>query len=132
MSAVHELVLQPEEFELIHAVNRPTAKMGFMADELYKGFAAGGLSVEDVIEASNKIDYYKGKITSDLINKVLTSCKTYWETRASKELDLTTSKEVIHLDYKSREVVKSCVNALSNNTQVQRLLHPTGLIEDSI
>ena len=131
-SAVHELVLQPEYFELADDYGKPTAKLGAMADELYPIFVKGDVTPEDVIEASNKIDYYKGKMTSDLINKVLTSCKIYWETRASKELDLTTNKEVIHLDYKSREVVKSCVNALSNNTQVQRLLHPTGLIEDPI
>ena len=34
-SAVHELILQPNDFILIDSVDRPTAKAGFMADELY-------------------------------------------------------------------------------------------------
>lgn len=37
-SAVHELVLQPKEFAVVNNVDRPTAKMGAMADELYKTF----------------------------------------------------------------------------------------------
>ena len=131
-SAVHELTLQPEFFELADDLGKPTAKLGAMADALYPVFVGGDVTPEDVIEASNKVDYYKGKMTSDLINKVLTSCKPYWETRASKELDLTADKELIHLDYKSMEVVKSCVEALKNNTQVQRLLHPEGLVETPI
>jgi hypothetical protein len=71
-------------------------------------------------------------MTSDLINKVLTSCKAYWEKRASTELDLQRDKELIHMDTRSMETVKSCVEALKNNTQVQRLLHPEGLIEQPI
>lgn len=131
-SAVHELTLQPEFFELADDLGKPTAKLGAMADELYPVFVKGKVTPEDVIEASNKVDYYKGKMTSDLVNKVLTSCKAYWEKRAATELDLQRDKELIHMDTRSMEVVKSCVGALKNNTQVQRLLHPEGLIEQPI
>ena len=34
-SAVHELILQPESFFMVDCVDRPTAKMGYIADELY-------------------------------------------------------------------------------------------------
>ena len=37
-SAVHELVLQPGEFKVADNVDRPTAKMVAMADELSKTF----------------------------------------------------------------------------------------------
>lgn len=64
-SAVHELVLQPNEFTLVDSVDRPTAKAGFMADELYSVFLIKGeVSDEDIIAASDKIDYYKGKMLS--------------------------------------------------------------------
>ena len=36
------------------------------------------------------------------------------------------------MDTRSMEIVKSCVEALKNNTQVQRLLHPEGLIDEPI
>jgi hypothetical protein len=131
-SAVHELTLQPEFFELANDLGKPTAKLGAMADELYPVFVKGDVTPEDVIEASNKVDYYKGKMTKDLINKVLTSCTPYWKKRSSTELSLERDKELIHMDTRSMEVVKSCVEALKNNTQVQRLLHPEGLIEQPI
>ena len=132
MSAVHELTLQPEYFELADDLGKPTAKLGAMADTLYPIFVKGNVTSEDVIEASNKIDYYKGKMTSDLIKKVLTSCKPYWEKRSSTELDITRNKELIHMDTRSMEVVKSCVEALKNNAQVQKLLHPEGLVTKPI
>ena len=131
-SAVHELTLQPEFFELADDLGKPTAKLGAMADALYPVFVKGDVTPEDVIEASDKVDYYKGKMTTDLINKVLTSCTPYWEKRSSTELSLEQDKEFIHMDTRSMEVVKSCVEALNNNTQVQRLLHPEGLIEQPI
>ena len=131
-SAVHELTLQPEFFELADDLGKPTAKLGAMADALYPVFVKGDVTPEDVIEASDKVDYYKGKMTTDLINKVLTSCTPYWEKRSSTELSLEQDKELIHMDTRSMEVVKSCVEALNNNTQVQRLLHPEGLIEQPI
>ena len=131
-SAVHELILQPEYFELADDLGKPTAKLGAMADALYPIFVGREVTPEDVIEASDKVDYYKGKMTSDLIKKVLTSCTPYWEARSKSELDITLGKELIHMDTRSMETVKSCVEALKNNTQVQRLLHPEGLIEQPI
>ena len=131
-SAVHELTLQPEYFELADDLGKPTAKLGAMADTLYPIFVKSDITSEDVIEASNKVDYYKGKMTSDLIKKVLTSCKPYWEKRSSTELDITRNKELIHMDTRSMEVVRSCVEALKNNTQVQKLLHPEGLVTKPI
>lgn len=131
-SAVHELTLQPEYFELADDLGKPTAKLGAMADALYPTFVGRDVTPEDVIEASNKVDYYKGKMTSDLINKVITSCTPYWEARSAKELNIELDKELIYLDHRTMEITKSCVQALSNNTQVQKLLHPEGLIEKPI
>lgn len=131
-SAVHELILQPEYFELAEDLGKPTAKLGAMADTLYSVFVGRKVTPEDVIEASNKVDYYKGKMTSDLIKKVIVSCTPYWEKRASKELDIALDKEYIHLDHKTMEITKSCVEALQHNIQVQKLLHPEGLVETPI
>lgn len=130
-SAVHELVLQPDAFELAEDLGKPTAKLGAVADVLYPIFLERDVTKEDVINASDKIDYYKGKITDDRFNEVVTKCTPYWKARQKQEFDLT-SKERIFLDTKTREVVKSCVEALDANKAVQNLLHPMGLVEDPI
>ena len=131
-SAVHELVLQPESFELSEDIGKPTAKLGAMADELYPIFINRDVTTKDVIEASNKVDYYKGKIDENKSSGVLNSCKAYWESRREKELDLSQDKEIIYLDNKSIEVVKSGVSSLSGNNKLQDLLHHKGLITDPI
>lgn len=127
-SAVHQLVLQPEEFELVHHINRPTAKMGFMADELYAGHKAGGLSVEDIIEASDKVDYYKGKMDDKKVANVFEACTPYWEGRMDYE-STHTDKTPIYLDEKSREKLQLCLASVEAHNKMQSLLHPTGVLE---
>lgn len=131
-SAVHELVLQPDSFELSEDIGKPTAKLGAMANELYPVFLKGEVKFEDVKKASDKIEYYKGKLTKDLASSVINASTEYWKKRQLKEFDLSQDKEIIYLDKKSLEIVKSCVNALNSNTQIQKLLHPEGLIDKPI
>ena len=129
-SAVHELVLQNESFELAPALGKPTAKMGAMADELYPVWLKHPIRTSDITEASNKINYYKGKLTPDRIKQVNEQCIPYWKAR--KKLVSNSNKELIYLDDKSRDTVYNCVEALTNNPQVQELLHPSGLIDAPI
>lgn len=129
-SAVHELVLQNESFELAPALGKPTAKMGAMADELYPIWLEHPIRTSDITEASNKINYYKGKLTPDRIKQVNEQCIPYWKAR--KQLVSNSNKELIYLDDKSRDTVYNCVEALTNNPQVQELLHPSGLIDAPI
>lgn len=130
-SAVHQLVLQPEEFELVHTVNRPTAKMGFMADELYPEGARKELSVEDVIAASDKIDYYKGKMDDKKVVNVFEACTPYWDSRMEYESSHK-GKTPIYLDEKSREKLQLCLASVEANSKIQSLLHPVGILQEPI
>lgn len=131
-SAVHELVLQPEYFELAENLQKPSAKKGAMADALYPNFISGQVTYDDVIKASDQIGYYKGSMTKARVTDVINSSKPYWENRQKGEFDLSKNKEIIFLDDKSIGIVKSCVESLTNNVAVQKLLHPDGIIEKPI
>ena len=123
-SAVHELILQPESFEVAEGVNRPTAKMGAMADELYNLYREGHIiKDEDVIAASDKVGYYKGKMTDNKIQDVFNKCKTYWDDRLIWEA-IPMDKTPIYLDLKSREKLAQCVTNIDNNKSIQDLLRP--------
>lgn len=130
-SCIHQLVLQPEEFELVHYINRPTAKMGFMADILYPRGAVGGLTVEDVIEASNKIDYYKDKMDDKKITNIFETCTPYWNDRYKHESN-NKDKTFVYLDEKSREKLQMCLASVEANSHIQSLLHPKGVIEEPL
>lgn len=134
-SAVHELVLQPKEFAVVNNVDRPTAKMGAMADELYKTFLSnkGVVSDKDIIAASDKIDYYKGKMDSIKIENVKDKCINYWRDRRDWETEHNNSgTEPIYLDPKSREKLQLCLASVEANKEVQDLLHPKGVFEEPI
>lgn len=134
-SAVHELVLQPKEFAVVNNVDRPTAKMGAMADELYKTFLSnkGVVSDKDIIAASDKIDYYKGKMDSIKIENVKDKCINYWWDRRDWETEHNNlGTEPIYLDHKSREKLQLCLASVEANKEVQDLLHPKGVFEEPI
>lgn len=131
-SAVHEQILQPDLFKLAEDTGKPTAKMGGMADALYEIYCQREITDEDIINASNTIDYYKDKMTPDRIAEVRTKCEVYWKNRSQYEFDLDETREVRYLDYPMLEKAKSCIESLQSNELVTNLLHPKGLIEDPV
>ena len=131
-SAVHEQILQPHLFKLAEDTHKPTAKMGGMADELYDIYCQREITDDDIIEASNRVEYYKGKMTPDRIAEVRTKCADYWEARSAYEFDLDETKDIRYLDYTMLEKAKACIESLQSNKLAMDLLHPKGLIEDPI
>ena len=122
-SAVHQCVLQEGEYQINETVDLPTGKMGSMADYLYKYYKQGGVSCEDVIKASDCVNYYKGKMDDAKVSNVFEKCTPYWEGRSKVEEE--ENKLIpIYLDAKSRNTAKSCINSLHNNKTIMDLLHP--------
>lgn len=129
-SAVHEMVLQPEYFFIVDKFNKPTGKTGAMADELYK--KSGGIpSYQEMLDASKKIHYYEKSFTSKKADTLISSCEAYWKARAAYECSeefYLDGRTPIYLDSKSRELVNNSINSLTNNEEVQSLLHMNGEI----
>lgn len=130
-SAVHELILQPESFQLVTSVDRPTAKAGFMADELYKKNGRQP-SYEEMEAASKKIDYYAKSWNKDKAEALLSKCNNYWRNRALFESKNEDSKVPIYLDPKSRERLQGVLSNFSKNKEFISLLNPEGLLNPII
>ena len=128
-SMVHEGILQPDFFEIAPDLNRPTAKVGFIADELIK--YGKDYTEEQFLLACKEVDYYKGNPSQKKRDEIEPLIKEYLDRYHNydwnKELEYTPM-----LDSKTREKGLACIEALKNNKKVQSLLHPTGLIEDPI
>lgn len=128
-SAVHECVLQPESFFLVDEVDRPNAKMGYLADLLYN--KNGHVPTDDeIVQAAVKVDYYGGVLSENKILKIRSECNNYWRQRAIFESKLNTDKIPIYLSEKYRNCTKSCLTALQNNKSIQSLLRPKGLLKE--
>ena len=127
-SAVHELILQPESFFMVDNINRPTAKMGYIADELYR-LNNINLTDEDIINAAIKYDYYGGFLSDKKILDIKTKCDEYLTNRRIFEQNLNSDKIPIYLSERHRTCVNSCLESISKSSQIQKLLHPTGLLQ---
>ena len=125
-SAVHELVLQPEYFELVETINRPTGKPGFISDIVYKKTVLP--TDEELIAAAKEVDYYGGNLNAIQMKELKAKVLPYCEQRMNYEASYTGDKELIFLGEAMREKVTACVSNLLENTEIYSLLHPTGLL----
>lgn len=130
MSAVHELVLQPEYFELVEDINRPTGKPGFISDITYKKDRLP--TDEEFIAAATEVDFYSGDLNVIQMKELKAKVLPYCEQRMNYEARYTGGKELIFLGEVMRDRVKSCVSNLLENTEIYSLLHPTGLLTNPI
>lgn len=130
MSAVHELVLQPEYFELVETINRPTGKPGFISDIVYKKTVLP--TDEELIAAAKEVDYYGGNLNAIQTKELKAKVLPYCEQRMNYEARYTGDKELIFLGEAMREKVKACVSNLLGNAEIYSLLHPTGLLTNPI
>ena len=129
---IHENVLEPDKYEVIKGVFKPTAKAGLMADALYK--SDGTFPTDDEIKAQSYIvGYYKDKLTSNRLKEFRNKAESYWRDRFLYEQNNPKSdKERIYTDERNFELLNNCLKTLGENNEIQKLLHPTGLVEEPI
>jgi len=131
-SLIHQQILQPESFEVIEGVFKPTAKAGLMADALYK--SDGTFPTDDEIKAQSYIiGYYKDKLTPNRLKEFRDKAEPYWRDRfLYEEKNPKSDKKRIYTDERNFELLSNCIRTLGENKDIQKLLHPTGLTEEPI
>jgi len=129
---IHENVLEPEKYEVIEGVFKPTAKAGLMAEALYK--PDGTTPTDDEIKSmSYKIGYYKDKLTSNRLKEFRDKAEPYWRDRfLFEQKNPIGDKKRIYTDEKNFELLTNCLKTLGENKDIQKLLHPTGIVEEPI
>ena len=133
-SLIHTMCLQPEDYEVIEGVYKPTAKAGLMADALYK--VDGTTPTDDEIKSmSYIIGYYKDKLTSNRLKEFRDKAEPYWRDRFIYETNnpfKEGDKKRIYTDERNFELLNNCLNTLNENKDIQNLLHPTGVLDTPI
>ena len=133
-SLIHQQVLQPESFEVIEGVFKPTAKAGLMADALYK--SDGTFPTDDEIKSmSYVIGYYKDKLTSNRLKEFRDKAEPYWRNRFLYEQNnpfKESDKKRIYTDERNFDLLCNCLKTLNENKDIQKLLHPSGIVEEPI
>ena len=123
-TAIHELILQPEEFVLSDYPFKPSAKLGLFVDNVIK-YRKTGLSIKDsMLKASDKADYYKGKLSPKIIKTAIQKGFRYYYDSIFNEIHFDEfGREVIILNDKLQRDVASCIDAVNGNVKIRKLLH---------
>ena len=123
---LHQQFLQPESFEVVEGVYTPTAKARLMALELYHSDGTTPTD-EEIKVASDKIGYYKDKLTSNRITELRGKCNQFWRDKfiydknnPPKEGD----KERIFIDEKSYNLLTECMKSATENKEFSKLINP--------
>lgn len=129
-SSVHELLLQPDSFVLAPKSNKPTAKLGAMADKVYQLNKEGMSLREAIVVASSEINYYVSTINSK-IDMVIEKCTPYWNTLDECRVVPDDVKEIFLSD-SDYDTVTGCIDSCNNNEDITTKLHPTDVFGEPI
>lgn len=121
-SAVHELILQPESFYLEEGISKPTAKLGATVDAIFSFRKKGYSIIKSIRMASDKVDYYKGKLTINVIKKLIKEGISYY--LYLLHYTPIENKDPIFLNIKDQIRLKECVKSINENRVIKKLLNP--------
>ena len=129
-TAIHELILQPEKFILSEYPFKPSAKLGLFIDNIIK-YRTEGLSIKDsMLKASNKAEYYKGKLSPKIIKTAIQKGLRYYYDSVFNDIHLDEfGREVIILSDKLQKDIKQCIHSVHQNVKFRNLLHDQNFTE---
>jgi hypothetical protein len=115
-SAVHQTLLQPDEF-FISDIRKPSGKLGLFAEHV-KQYVSENIPLEKAyLKASTSADYYNGKLSENILNKAINQCSDFWEC-----IETRTDKIPIYLSEKMYEKYAQCISELYLNGKLMNEL----------
>ena len=121
-SAVHAMVLQPDEYE-ISDLDKPNSKLGLFTDQVLKLRRSGMQLHEAFKQASVNADYYAKSFTENRLKKAIKEALPFYLKRY-KINDDENEKEVLYLSKTIKDKYEQCIKGISNNSRLMSLLIP--------
>lgn len=119
-SAIHEQVLSSDEYILSDYEGKPSAKLGYFIDWVYK-YRRKGLTIYDALQqASAAADYYVGKLTPKRIRTAMEAGLDYYLRLARGEFK-DPKKEVRVLPKNQLEACKKAIHSIQNEWKFKQL-----------
>ena len=131
---IHTSVLTPDEYFLAPKIDKPTAKLGLVIDEieaLLRSKKQKFDSFDDLVKtAALNVDYYSSRIDSKI-----DFIKNVWNEYATKVEALKAEargKPILTLSNNDWDLAQNCVTSLKNNQAIMSKLHPVDAFDDPI
>ena len=127
-SAVHCLCLQPNDFMVVYDIDKPSAKLGLVIEQIYKNRLNGCSIYNSIVNACKKIHYYENSLTNSRIYFIIKEGLKYYHQLSKYIFD----EGAILLSNKDRQIVEKCIDNLRRSTEIQSLLDPKDIFGDPI
>ena len=123
-SAIHECILEPNEFYLAPKIGKPTAKLGLVMDEIDSlVHKENNSDLEDIMrKAALKVDYF-----SKTINSKISNIKQVWleySQKLEEVRNIDTNKTAIVLSDSDWDIATNCINSIKSNDVIMNTLFP--------
>lgn len=119
-SAIHSQLLSADEYDISEYEGKPSAKMGYFIDCFYEFRKKGNSIAESIEKASEKADYYNGKMTPKKFRTVMKDGLDYYLRLTNGEF-ISPGKEVYVLPKKMLDACKAAVSSMQNDRMYKQL-----------
>src|SRR5574344_994585 len=126
-SAIHELLLQPESFELNDYEFKPSGKVGKFIEELANNRKSGKTIYESLLSASESSNYYNGKLSKKILKNAMSKGKQYYSDLIHDKFNNFDKKQII-LSPKAFFNVYDCMNVIKDS-KIKRFLSCQNITE---
>lgn len=125
-SAIHGKVLQPDDY-VIADITKPNGKLGLFIEKVFE-LRQVGLPIQHCIDSASEIvDYYKGKLTTNRLKIAIKTGLPFYKQRMNYEL--VVGKETIFLSDGLKEKFNQCMDNIENkSTGLMKKLYPEGIV----
>ena len=120
-SAVHQLILQPRDYELSDYAGKPSGKCGVFVDCVFNNRRKGMPLYKAFKLASIQADYYVDTLTPKRLRAAIQSGLDYYIKKLNNEF-VTLNKEVIVLPQNQLDTCKRCLRSFKNSSNIQNIL----------
>jgi hypothetical protein len=133
-TAIHASVLTPDEYYIADKIDKPSAKLGLVIDEIERLLRAKKQKFDSFDElvktAALNVDYYSSRVDSkiDYIKGVWNDYATKLEALKEK----ADGKPILTLSNSDWDTAQSCVKSLKENDTIMSRLHPTNMFDEPI
>lgn len=119
-SAIHSQLLSEDEYDISEYEGKPSAKLGYFIDCVYE-FRHQGKTIAQSIElASQKAEYWAGKLTKNRIQKAIKEGLDYYLRKVNGEFT-SPGKEVFVLPKAQLDSCKRAIRSLKNEPKLKQL-----------
>lgn len=133
-SYIHGSILNPEEFYLAPKMDKPTAKLGLVIDEIERLLKSKKVKFDTFDEliktAALNVDYY-----TKIIDSKIDSIKIAWNKYATCLEEIkpqAEGKPILTLSNTDWDTAHNCVESLKANSAIMSKIHPVDVFGDPI